>query len=64
MSHIRVPPEVAVSPQDGFPLNFDTDTRTFSDWNNNTWTVDDLAGSRKAQHIKRWLRENYPERKG
>lgn len=60
MSQIRVPPEVEVSPQDGYPLNFDTETRKFSDWNNNEWSVEELAACRPGNRIKKWVLENFP----
>lgn len=61
MTTIKVPTDVATSPQDGSPVRFDPKTRTFHDASGNTWTVDELAGSRKAQRIRKWVRENYPE---
>lgn len=56
---IRVPTEVAVSPHDGSQVRFEPTTQTFHDASGNSWTVDMLAGSRKAQRIRRWVRDNY-----
>lgn len=64
MTIIKVPESVAVSPQDSGPLRFDTDARPrlFVDEHGNTWSVDELADSRPANAIRKWVDENYPER--
>ena len=64
MSIIKVPPEVGVSPQDGWPLRFDTDAAKFSDDQGNHVSTLELAKCRKLQVIMRWIRENYPLKKG
>ena len=62
MAIIKVPESVAVSPQDGSLLHFNTESRLFKDKHDNIYGIDDLAGSRPGNAVRRWVRENYPER--
>jgi hypothetical protein len=61
MTIIKVPVSVEVSPQDGDPLKFDTERRMLTDAAGNWFSVDDLAGSRRANRIRKWLDDNYPK---
>jgi hypothetical protein len=60
MTIIQVPADVAVSPEDGSTISLNTDTGTFNDKSGNQLRVADLAASRPANAIKKWLNENYP----
>jgi hypothetical protein len=64
MTILKVPQDVAASPQDSGPLRFDTDTETFSDGSGNTWTVEELAAARPGNRIRKWVRENRPKYSG
>jgi hypothetical protein len=58
---IKVPTDVAVSPENGGDVRFVVDRRMFLDDVGNTWTVDELAASRPANAIRKWIDENYPK---
>ena len=60
MATIRVPESVAVSPQDGTPLKYETLAQRFVDSHGNKYTVDELARSRPGNHIRNWVDGNYP----
>ena len=62
MATIRVPAEALGSPQDSTAVKFDSDKWMFFDEHGNTWTPDELAASRPGNHIKKWLRENFPRK--
>ena len=63
MATIRVPAEALGSPQDSTVVRYDSETDRFSDDHGNTWTPDELAACRPGNHIKKWLRENFPREK-
>lgn len=60
MTTIRVPQEVAVSPESGEVLRLDTDTQTFRDDHGNVWPATDLVGTRESNRLREWLDANYP----
>jgi hypothetical protein len=64
MTILKVPTDVATSPHDSGPLTFDTETKIFKDASGNLYGTDDLAVARPGNHIKKWVRENYPLPKG
>jgi hypothetical protein len=59
---IKVPEDVATSPQDSSKLTFDTETKIFRDASGNMYGVDDLAAARPGNKIRSWVEEHYPER--
>lgn len=63
MAIIKVPKEVAVSPQDGSELRFDTETRDFYDFTANMFSVDEIAASRPGNKVRKWVNENYPAKR-
>ncbi len=63
MTIIRVPKDIATSPQDGSQLTFNPETRLFKDESGNLYGLDDLAGARPGNRIKKWVEENYPQDK-
>jgi hypothetical protein len=64
MTILRVPTDIATSPLDSSQLTFDTETKIFKDASGNLYGTDDLAAARPGNHIKKWVRENYPLPKG
>jgi hypothetical protein len=64
MTILKVPTDVATSPQDSGPLRFDMGTEIFHDGSGNTWTVDELAAARPGNRIRKWVRENAPKDSG
>lgn len=61
MATIKVPTEVAVSPQDSTPLKYETLAQRFVDQAGNKYTVDELARCRPGNRIRKWVADNYPE---
>lgn len=64
MTIIRVPTDVAVSPENGGPLRFDSDTGLLKDEPGNVWGIDELAPGRRTNQILAWVNENYPVQNG
>ena len=60
MTIIRVPISHYVSPQDATDVRCDSEWHEIYDDHDNRVEVGELAGSRKANPMKAWLKENYP----
>lgn len=60
MTIFKVPESVAVSPHNGTPIRYDTETRLLVDEVGNSWHLDDPAKSRPWNEAAKWARENYP----
>jgi hypothetical protein len=61
MTILKVPPDVATSPQDSSQLTFDTETKIFRDASGNMYGTDDLAAARPGNKIRAWVEANYPK---
>lgn len=62
MPILKVPQDIASSPEDSSSLRFDTETQLFSNESGDAWTIDMLAGARPVQRIRRWVADNFPVR--
>ena len=62
MTILRIPSEVAVSPEDGSQIRYDSDALWFLDREGNIWRLQEVVGSRKWNPVLKWLAENFEDR--
>ena len=61
MTILKIPTEVAVSPEDACGLRYCDLTGHFYDELGNTFLYYELVGTRQWNAIEKWLHENFPK---